>query len=101
MKEMALQDRNTLKSKQALRRALQKPFYQLRVLSEKLAKLTTRLHTNRITAPKLSQKSAYAVIPYCGEDKRCFAIEEYRTGLQLLLHKSCSAFTEGHQAQRY
>lgn len=68
---------------------------------KELATLITRLHTNRITILELSEKSAYAAIHYCGEDKRCFAIEERMTGLQLRLHKSRSAFTEGHQAQRY
>lgn len=40
-------DRNTLKSKQAPQRALQKAFYQLRVFSDQGA----QLHMSRITTP--------------------------------------------------
>lgn len=41
MKETVLQNRNTLKSKQAPQRALQKAFYQLRVFSDQAAQLLT------------------------------------------------------------
>lgn len=53
MKRMVLQNRNTLKSKQALWKALHKSFYQLRVLCGKQAKLITCLHVNKITTAKL------------------------------------------------
>lgn len=75
---MVLQDRNTLKSKQALQRALQRPFYQLRVLSG------SQLNSWHV--------SMWRALPHWTQHRspllwwrpemfyqRCFAIEQYRT----------------------
>lgn len=90
MNEMVLQDRNTLKSKQAPQRALQKAFYQLRVFSDQVAQLLTCPH-EQITMPGGSEPA--------GQKREGNGRDRDRAAAPAAQAMSCSHWAQGHKTR--